>query len=370
MKKALKKILVAPLDWGLGHAARCTPVIKELLNNEAEVFIAADKRPLAFLQKEFPHLETICFPGYEISYPSHRESMVFKMAVQVPKILSGISKENKWLQDIISEKKIDGVISDQRFGLYTDKVPCAFITHQVMVKAPLFENILYKINRSFIEKYSECWIPDAAGKDNLSGDLSHKFPLPFNAKFIGPLSRFQNNDVAISLNDTNQGSIPKTRYQYQIMAIISGPEPQRTIFEKIVLAQLKKSGLPAIIARGLAHENEYHTDENIEIHSHLGTAAMAEKITSSEIIISRPGYSTLMDLAALQKKAILVPTPGQTEQEYLARHHSEKRNFFFMQQHEFNLLSALEASGNFTGISRPSAGSAFKTAVNEFTAKC
>lgn len=371
MKKTNKKILVAPLDWGLGHAARCIPVIRELLNNNAEVIIAADRQPLVFLQKEFPGIEIIRFPGYEISYPHTRQSMALKMAVQIPKILSRIREENKWLQTIISEKKIAGVISDQRFGLHTDRIPCVFITHQVMVKAPLFEIFLYKINRNFIEKYSECWIPDYGGSENFSGDLSHKFSPPRNAEFIGPLSRFRDNiHCSAPGAPGHQLTTPETNRLYKIMAMISGPEPQRTVFEKIILPQLKNSGLPAIMVKGLACENEHYNEGNVEIHSHLETGAMAEKILSAEIIVARPGYSTIMDLAALQKKAILIPTPGQTEQEYLAKYHYQKKNFFSAGQYEFNLHSALQTSANFNGIGRKTPETGLKIAVKEFTEKC
>lgn len=358
MKKAGKKILVAPLDWGLGHAARCVPVINELLNNNTEVIIAADRQPLAFLKKEFPGIETLVLPGYEISYPAAGGNMASKMAIQLPKILSKIRKENELLQNIIKKKNINGIISDQRFGLHTDLVPCAFITHQIMIKAPLFENILYKISKNIIKKYSECWIPDFDENENLSGDLSHKFPLPVNARFIGPLSRF--SGISHKPSDI----------RYQLMAIISGPEPQRTIFEKIILYQLENSGKKAVVARGLTGIDEHYENGNVEIHSHLGSGIMAEKIMASEIIISRAGYSSIMDLAALQKKAILVPTPGQTEQEYLAGYHYQKKHFFFAKQDEFELQSAFKHCANFTGINKTPQAYTLKRVIREFTEKC
>jgi len=194
-----KRILVAPLDWGLGHATRCIPIIRYLVEKNCEVIIAADKRPMELLKKEFPSLEFVVMPGYNISYPKNG-SMVLKMAVQVPKILKGTKQEHTQLEKIIAEEKIDAVISDNRFGLWAKKIPCVFITHQLMVKSPLGEKWIHKLNKDYISKYSECWIPDV--KNGLSGDLGNKFKLPEHAKFIGLLSRFNTPLNPLSRGET------------------------------------------------------------------------------------------------------------------------------------------------------------------------
>lgn len=360
MDKGKKKILVAPLEWGLGHAARCVPVIHELLRQEADVIIAADRGPLAFLKKEFPALEFIRLPGYNISYPGKNENMAVTMALQIPNILAKIREENRTLRNIIKEKKINGVISDQRFGLYTSQVPCVYITHQVMIKSPFFENILYTIHKNFIDKYTQCWIPDYASGENLSGDLSHRFPLPANGKYIGPISRF--DSPALNQNTVNAN--------YKYMAILSGPEPQRTLLEKKILSELKKEGSPALIARGNAEGNALYTDNNVEIHDHFGTGDMLKKILASEVIISRSGYSSIMDLALLKKKAILIPTPGQTEQEYLAEYHYREQNNKPVSQSEFLLSEApvLDFGSPSKKFAPP--GSKLALVISEFTKSC
>ncbi|MFI5163865.1 MAG: glycosyltransferase [Bacteroidia bacterium] len=344
--------MIAPLDWGLGHAARCIPIIKYLLEKKCEVVIAADGRPLDLLKKEFPLCEFVRIRGYAISYPENG-SMALKMAFQIPKIISEIKREHDLLKKIIAEKKIDAVISDNRFGLWSKDVPCVFITHQMMVKSPFGENLIHRLNKKYISKYTECWIPDHEGENNLSGDLSHKFPLLDNAKFIGALSRFNTGIVA--------------QNKYDLLVLLSGPEPQRTIFEKKILEQLSMFDMKALIVQGITEKNERRKIfENVEMVSHLTSDELEKEILSSEIILSRPGYSTVMDLAALGKKVIFVPTPGQTEQEYLAGYFSEKKIAYSVSQKKFNLKIALEESKRYSGFDKKYQGEDFKKTVDEF----
>ncbi|HET6244767.1 MAG: glycosyl transferase family 28 [Bacteroidetes bacterium] len=325
LPKTAARILICPLDWGLGHATRCVPIIRELLNQGAEVIIASERRPLHFLKQEFPQLQFISFEGYNIRYPS-KTGMILKMAIKTPQILWRIYKEHQELKKIIASHAISAVISDNRFGLWSKKIPCVFITHQIKIKSPVFEKLLYKINCFFIRKYSECWIPDLPGSENLSGDLSHNAILPSNAFFIGPLSRF------------SPGKENTYEKKYDLMVIISGPEPQRTNFENIVLGQLKDKAIKAAVVRGVTESKEiYQLTDNITVYAHLNTEALKEIILASQLVLCRPGYSTIMDLAVLNKKAAFIPTPGQTEQEYLAKHLTEKGKGVYFNQNKFSL---------------------------------
>ncbi len=350
-----KRILVCPLDWGLGHATRCIPIIRELQNQGAEVIIAADKRPMGLLKNEFPTAEFIVFPGYEISYPGNG-NMALQMFKQMPKIISGIYKENQLLQEIIKKHNIDGVVSDNRYGLWSTRIPCIFMTHQIMIKCPgyfkLLEPVLYTINRLFMSRYSQCWIPDFEGSENLSGDLSHEYALPQNTFFIGPLSRFVLED------DTQKET------HFDLLVLLSGPEPQRSIFEYLILKQLLNTELKVLMIRGIPNaKSEMHPNKNIELKSHLNAGEMQEAILRSDFILSRPGYSTIMDVVALHKKAAFVPTPGQTEQKYLAAYHQAKGSFHYQQQHEFNLETLLVESANYKGMDLKQDTNALKNRV-------
>ena len=343
MKKS-KKILVCPLDWGIGHATRIVPIINILIDEDFEVVIAADKRPLAFLKIEFPDLQFIKFEGYNITYPE-KGSMVLKMIFVLPKIILKIFSEHKKLKKIIQKHKIDIVFSDNRYGLWNKKIPCIFMTHQMMIKMPgsfkFLEKFLYKINQAIINKYDECWIPDNQGIPNLSGDLSHKFAPPKNSFFIGSLSRFNNYS-------TKKTEDNKT----DILALVSGPEPQRSIFEEKILSQLINLNLKSVVVRGIpGDKNPDNQYENIKVFSHLDSKKLSEYIINSKIIICRPGYSSLMDLTALNKKAIFVPTPGQTEQEYLAKYFYYQKIFYSVKQKYLDIKKAIEQSENFSGLS-------------------
>ena len=334
-----KRILICPLNWGLGHASRCIPIIRLLLKENAEVIIAADERPLELLKLEFPTLTFITFKGYTIDYPDSG-SMTLKMLFSIPKVLKGIKDEHEQLDKIIDEYKIDIVISDNRYGCWSKKAKSIFITHQLMVKSPIAENALHKKVLNYIQNFDECWIPDIEGPQNLSGDLSHKYPLPENTFFIGASSRFDDT------TPTSQVAI-----EYEILAIISGPEPQRTKLKNILTEQLQSSGIKCMMVCGETESTwEKKINDQLTLRSHMNSDEMRQTILNSGIIISRSGYSTIMDLSVLGKKAIFIPTPGQTEQKYLAEDLKNKKIAFYQKQSKFNLKIALEESENYTGF--------------------
>jgi uncharacterized protein (TIGR00661 family) len=340
-----RNVLICPLDWGIGHATRCVPVIRKFREAGYTVVLAADDRPYEFLRKEFPELRMIRLPGTPVSYPRSNR-FTLKIAGFVPRFLLGIRKENRMLAKILSGEKFDVVVSDNRYGLYSTRCPSILITHQLDIQVPRAMRFLQPLLRRMIYRtvgrFTECWVPDFGMHFSLAGLLSHPPVLPPNTHYIGPLSRFSPESPVI-----RPGSTPV----YDIMVILSGPEPQRTIFEEIILTQLKKSTLTGIVLRGRTEEEGSHQlTEGITVFNHLDTESMAECIRNSWMIVSRPGYSTVMDIVTLGKRAIFVPTPGQTEQEYLSRYLMEKKIFFSMDQEHFDLLFAMEMSNNYHGM--------------------
>jgi uncharacterized protein (TIGR00661 family) len=330
------RVLVAPLEWGLGHATRCIPIIRELLANGCEVLIGAESAPKELLQKEFPQLIFLSLRGYRMRYSRRSKWLPVRILLQVPKILYSIHNEHHWLKKIVKQVSINAVISDNRFGLYHNGIPCIYITHQLTIKTGnrFTEWLAQKIHYRYINRYKQCWVPDVEGKTNLAGELSHPQILPKTpVTYIGPLSRFEKMEAG---------------KKHDLAVIISGPEPQRSIFEELLVEKLVNYRGRVLFVRGLPSgpSLKKNNNPNIEFHNHLSSAELNNAIQASAFIISRSGYTTVMDLVKLQRTALLVPTPGQTEQEYLALHLSEKKFFSCIAQKDFSLDALSEAINN------------------------
>lgn len=333
------KILVAPLNWGLGHASRCIPVIKFLHASQTEVIIACGNNQKLMLQAEFPSLRFINLPGYNLKFGQTKRLTLLKIIFQIPKILIGIKKENRWLKGFLAEEKPDAVISDNRYGLFSTKIYCVFITHQLHIKAPFgkkIENIIQRINYKYINKFSECWVPDFENESSLAGDLSHPKKLAStNIRYIGCLSRLKKIDTKIIENS--------------LLIILSGPEPQRTILEKILLNQLQSYQGKVNFVKGAPGKKEIPAvNSNITIYNHLPIIELNKIICESEYVICRSGYSSIMDIVKLEKKSIVIPTPGQTEQEYLADYLFRKKIVLAADQKKFLLNDALNNARKFS----------------------
>jgi uncharacterized protein (TIGR00661 family) len=339
------KVLVCPLDWGIGHATRCVPVIRKFLDLGDEVIIAADGRPYEFLKKEFPVCRLLRLKGARIRY-SNGKGLLLKLFLLSPSLIRNYFREHSNLKKIIRLEDPDVIVSDNRYGLWARNRYCVFITHQLEIILPhsvrFLSGIINRILRKKIKNFDECWIPDFELHNGLAGLLSHPPQLPSHCHYIGTLSRFS------APAGTRMPPVP---IDYDIMVALSGPEPQRTILEETIFEQVSRSGLSGIIVRGLTESNEeWDLTDRIHVYSHLETAKMKELILRSHIVICRSGYSSLMDLVTLGMNAILIPTPGQTEQEYLARYLMEKKIYFSMPQHHFDLLYAIEMTRNFPGL--------------------
>lgn len=321
-----KKILVAPLDWGLGHAARCIPVIHALLETKADIILGGSGLSGKLLQKEFPGLKYVEIPGYEVSY-SNTVPMAIAMLRQAPGILRTIRNEKKWLEDFVRSEKINAVISDHRYGLYHPDIYSVFMAHQIFISSgnsDMLEPVLWKINKSYIEQFDMCWIPDVEGEPNASGKLSHKTTIPFPHHFIGILSR---------IKPTN-GHEKK----YKAGIILSGPEPLRTELEKLICSQLMQINNGSyIMVRGTMENIQCQVPSNLSCIDLADTQISQKIIQDSELMISRSGYSSIMDYLSSGARALLIPTPGQTEQEYLARYHMEENHFYSVPQAKLQL---------------------------------
>ncbi|RZS99659.1 glycosyltransferase [Aquimarina brevivitae] len=305
-----RKVLVSPLNWGLGHATRCIPIINALLSEDFIPVIATDGEALELLRKEFPKLHYKVMPSYHIKYSKKKSTFKLKMLLNSPKIVRAIAQEKRITEKIIDNEDFCAIISDNRMGVRDERVPSVFITHQLTVLSGRTTLFSTKIHNRYIKKFDVCWVPDMADNPNLSGALGHPKRSCIPVTYLGPLSRFEYKYVD---------------NEFDIMVLLSGPEPQRTLLEQKLLREFEQSDQRIVLVRGIIEEeHKTYLKNNIVIHNFLTGEALQNTINASNLIISRSGYTTVMDLAKLKKKAFFIPTPGQFEQEYIAE---RLRNF-------------------------------------------
>lgn len=330
-----KKILVAPLNWGLGHATRCIPIIKALIAHDYQPIIASDGVALKLLQKEFTGISTIELPAYNITYAKNGKNFKFKLLMDLPKVINAINAERTTTKKIVERHNIAGIISDNRLGVYYKKVPSVFITHQLNVLSGTTTWLSTKMHSKIIKKFDICWVPDVKTEPNLSGKLGHPNTFEIPTEYIGPLSRFEKKHQKTT---------------YDIMVLISGPEPQRTFLEEKLLKELNPYQGKIVFVKGIMEEEQtIKVLGNIKVYNFMTSDSLEKTINESALIISRSGYTTVMDLAKLNKKAYFIPTPGQFEQEYLAKRLSDLNLVPSCKQDQFN-LEKLNTIDDFKGL--------------------
>lgn len=330
-----KRILVAPLNWGLGHATRCIPIINALITNGFDPIIASDGVALNLLRKEFPELSSLELPSYNVTYAKNGKHFKLKLLKDLPKIANAIKAEKRATKLFIENNNIDGIISDNRFGVYSKQVPSVFITHQLHVLSGTTTWFSTKLHEKFIKKFDRCWVPDVEGKPNLSRKLGHPDTFEIPTEYIGPLSRFEKKITPI-VND--------------VMVLLSGPEPQRTLLEEKLISEFKNYNGKVVFVKGLMEpEQTIQIIGNMTIYNYMTSKLLEKTINESALVISRSGYTTVMDLAKLNKKAFFIPTPGQFEQEYLAKELTKLNLVPSCNQDDFK-LEKLKTVDDFIGL--------------------
>lgn len=332
-----KNILVAPLNWGIGHATRCIPIINELITCGFNPILASDGEALSLLKKEFPNLESIKLPSYQIKYPKKGTFFKIKLISRLPLITRAINQEYNLTQKLIEKYALCGIISDNRLGVRSNKVPSVIITHQLNVLSGATTFLSSYLHRKFINKFDECWIPDEKEPNSLAEQLSYSKKIK-NKRYVGFLSRFK------------QQSVSK---KYDLLVLLSGVEPMREILEKKLIAELKNYSGKVLFIKGKIEQHQQKKEVgNITFYNFLLSDELECAINESELIIARSGYSTIMDLAKLGKKAFFIPTSGQSEQEYLARNLKQKGIAPFSSEKNFKIgmLQEVESYKGFEGV--------------------
>ncbi|APY08118.1 glycosyltransferase [Winogradskyella sp. J14-2] len=326
----MKRILVAPLNWGLGHATRSIPIINALIANKFEPVIASDGEALRLLQKEYPQLQTLELPSYNITYSKKANSFKLKLIKDSPSLLKTIKREKKITESIVESENISGIISDNRFGVRDKSIPSVFITHQLRVLSGSTTWLSSKLHQNIISKFDECWVPDHTGTNNLSGALGHIEGYESSIKYLGPLSRFEKQDL---------------EKKYDLLVVLSGPEPQRSFLEVKLFDELQHFNGKICFVKGLIEKEQRKTQINhITTYNFMASQELEKALNESELVLSRSGYTSIMDYAKLEKKAFFIPTPGQFEQEYLAKRFEEEQVAPTCKQRDFKteMLNEIE----------------------------
>lgn len=338
-----QRIFIAPLNWGLGHATRTADLIMQIKKRypDATVRLGSDGVAANWLRQRFPELGIMELPGYRIRYPKGK-ALVARLLWSAPFIAYRIFRERLALHKELRKHPADLVISDNRYGIRHPKCYNVFVTHQLEVQPPqgkkytMLFRMLNHLHNRYISRFDQCWVPDFSDPPGLAGGLSHPARVPFNVRYIGPLSRFR-------------WVIPPPQSQepVDLLCLVSGPEPQRSMFFNLLIDQLEMMKVSAVLLSGTPGEAARDLCMNhVTIHSDLSDEALMELIRRAKLIVSRPGYSTLMDHYVTGGKALFVPTPGQTEQEYLAKRLEGADWALVQTQDQINLEMALEWSRN------------------------
>jgi len=307
-----KRILVAPLNWGLGHATRCVPVVHELILQGFEVVLASDGLALDYLAKEFPKLEKHQLAPLHLTYAKKKYWQAAHIFFQIPKLYRFIAQDQIALKSLLQRIQVDGIISDCRPGVFMKAIPSVYINHQLNVLTGITTQLSSYLHHQLMNNFDEIWVPDYKQEPNLSGILGHlkqenRCP---PIRYLGWLNRMQPHKVAI---------------KYDYCAVLSGPEPQRSIFEGKIEKLFDQLQGKKICITG--KQTPTRSRGGVTYVGMLNAEELNQVICASGVVICRSGYTSIMDLVCLQKPALLVPTPGQPEQEYLAKR-MMKMNWF------------------------------------------
>ncbi len=319
-----KKILFAVLNWGLGHATRSWELIHKLSEEGNEVILASDGVAKIFLEQEFPELKVFGLPSYNIQYG--KRNSIFAMLKNGVKTQIAVRKEKVWLREFLKKNKIDQIISDNRYGMYSRSIHSIIVTHQINIKT-LFGSILVNAqNHKWLNNFDAIWVPDM--NSQLSGELSTPIPkkIASKVKQIGWLSRFKK----YKNNTTDNGLI---------VAIVSGPEPQKSILAETLKQILSQLNTKSILYLGSPEIDKREKIGNLIIKPHASTAEFGDDLSAAKVVVSRSGYSSLMDYKILNKKMVLIPTPGQDEQIYLGKHLSVNSGVTLISQKNLNFVN-------------------------------
>lgn len=328
-------VLVSPLNWGLGHATRCIPIIHYFLEQGSKVSIASDGNALQLLKDEFPQLDVLELKSSQVTYSTFQFYFYLKLILQGFGLKERAKSDEKRIEAYVEDHKVDLLISDHRFGAFSEKIKSVIISHQLQFKAGLFSFGSSYFNAKYHNRYNEVWVPDTDTLSNLSGVLSQSYWVKVPVRKIGLLSRFSKLDLEEDID---------------YLAVISGPEPLRTHFEKKLIKSFSTlKSKKCIIVRGVYDQEKLVNLPHLRFYNHLQSEELNELVCRAKLVICRSGYSSVMDMACLDKTVFFVPTPHQGEQEYLAKRLEKQGIAAYSSQKTFK-MTKLENIRSYSGF--------------------
>lgn len=371
------KILVAPLDWGLGHATRCVPIVKEFLRQGAEVELAVVKANAGFFREVFPELRQRVAPGYNVVYPKYGFNMALWLLKNSAHLNAVMRYEKRYAEEMVERHGYDVLFSDNRFAFFSKKAYSVYMTHQRRIAFPpavaALEGVGVRWHRARMRNFDEVWVPDVEAAPGYAGALSHLPSLRGEnapkVKFVGPLSRFDEVAGSLKTSGLDAGELPAGSLKagkYRVVAVISGVEPARTQFENRLRDILRDVPGNHLMILGKPQAPRRHwTEGNIEFVTHLPTGDFASAVRNADWVISRGGYSTVMDMAYLGAKCVFVPTPGQYEQVVLARDLATAGYAVSISANRLSVESLLDAFNKNVALPRPESSGVLENAVKD-----
>ncbi len=338
------RILYGLCTWGLGHMTRSLPIMRRLVEDGHELIIYTSHRPLIALKKEFgnrcKYVESMMYP----SPYTKNGTFGLRVSLMMPSIINAIIKEHKDVLRISQDLDVDVFISDSKYGVYDRDKPSFLIFHQLRYIPPNFLKIIRnkteRFNYFFRNSFKKFIVPDFPENDGITGDLAHNlmYISPNQIEYIGILSDYEKMNVEQDID---------------YLISLSGREPNRTMLEDKIISQLGSIKGKTVLVRGTPETVKKLDIPGVEVYDYAGKGLRDQLMNRSKFVIARSGYSTIMDMAELNKKGLLIPTPGQTEQEYLGEYLSKKNYFYSVSEEQISLERDIQMAKSYKGYTPP-----------------
>ncbi|MEK6968538.1 MAG: glycosyltransferase [Nanoarchaeota archaeon] len=325
-------------NYGLGHATRMLPVIMKLIEQGEKVTIVAKGNSLLMLKNELGDASNYELMQYEVPLKfSDKGFSMFETLKAGPSFISLISSQKKWLENFSAKEKIDRVIADGEIGYHLKNKKSFFVNNQLrLLPGSLLGDGTELLTDVFSKGFEKVIVPDDEN-GTLGGLLTSKtrFYDKKRLAYVGILSSIRKKNVVRNVD-------------YFIS--ISGPGISKEVFTRQVMEQLHLLKGKVVVALGRPDLKEIASKGNAKIYPYLNRKQQESFLNKAKLVISRSGYTTMMELAEIDKKAFFIPTLNHPEQEYLAKFQKNSGRFHYSKQDSFNFKEDIDEAKQYPGF--------------------